>query len=71
MPAKFIKQMKPEQHIQWLWWDDSFQYKEILFNDKSIIEKFLSDYVAKHYQYSPFYLKMNAFFERLQRRLSR
>ena len=54
-PKSFTDTLKEEQWVSWLFWDDSFEYREVLQVAECEVEDELARFVAKHYRYPSIY----------------
>jgi SAM-dependent methyltransferase len=48
LPARFLRDLKPEDRVQWLFWDGGFEAEEIIQISHLQTRRELADFVARH-----------------------
>ena len=49
LPERYLRSLTPERSVQWLWWEDSFEYEEVHLYGVESVEKELLDFAARTY----------------------
>ncbi len=47
LPPRFLRRLPPEGHVQWLFWDDTFQFSETIVHGAPNIEAELARFVER------------------------
>jgi Methyltransferase domain len=47
-PARFHEQLTPEQRVQTLWWEGSFEYGERVFTSAEALDPYIADFVEEN-----------------------
>jgi hypothetical protein len=48
LPAGFQERLRPEERVQWMWWDGSFEFRERIFMEAEDLDRYLQSFVAEH-----------------------
>jgi hypothetical protein len=56
LPASFVRSLPPERHVQWLFWDDRFDFREETIHGVDAITEELEGFVRRTHPYPPWLL---------------
>jgi Methyltransferase domain len=59
LPAGFLRRLRPEQSIQWLWWEREFSYEEVTIHGIDNQRAELANYVSRVHPYPAWRLRLD------------
>lgn len=63
-PVSHVRSLRPEEFVQWLWWEDSFSFSEKTIHGVDAQERELADYVQRVHPYPSWLLSIDHVYRR-------
>jgi len=58
-PKSYLRKLNKEDHVSWLFWDNTFQYKEVIQISELLLAQELKEYVKRYNVYPKIYYLIN------------
>ncbi len=65
LPKSYLKKLKPEDHVSYLFWENNFKYEEVITNSSLNTRGEMEEFVKNKKAYPPIFNALNAFDSRV------